>query len=390
MLGCALAGTSSHTADKPHAVDGPTTHYASHNHIANNINYSSLDRAAAARNIPKESLDIKPQTQSTMDTELPSSYLRNNTSKRNSLRRERPKRFTELLDSTVVNDHFHQYGTISSQFSESSSFYGPVPTHEDSGLGGLTPDDFSPGYSNDVPADSLNGDQEPMTPMSPPIPLPVVNNHHQQLPYQHMSLQHAVPQHMSPQHSQHLQSRQQTPSTPATPDDTAYNATARPLSRPLQQRKTLPSIIKRPPTIGENQPQQKVGSSSSSSTSAPPKKDEETYIIENGVRRRIKAEVCETPPSPSPSTNQDDDKPKQLPKRYNIEPSNLRRVANRGSLPDVSVCKELKNTVTPREEMSKLSQKRREELLKLQEEEERRRQQEIVLRLTDLKVSAAT
>jgi hypothetical protein len=140
----------------------------------------------------------------------------------------------------------------------------------------------------------------------------------------------------------------------------------------------------RPPTIGQS-------SKHPAKPGAPTTpKEEETYIIENGVRKRIKAEVYKTPPSPSPSTK-DDDKPKELPKRYKIEASsNLRRIPNRGSLPDVSLCKELKDKVVPREEMSKLSEARRHELLLLQEEEERRRQQEIVLRFTDLKVRALT
>ena len=403
-LDCAIVGTSSQIVDKLHSVDGPMQH----NHVPNNVNYNSLDRsslqdrsrnpphATAVRENPLESKQF-----SNMNAEPPS-FMRNNASARNSVQRERPKRFTELLDSTVVNDHFDQYGTISSQCSETSSYYGAVPPHEDSGLGGLTPDDYSPGYSDDV---HMNGAQEPMTPMSPPIPLPVVPNqqqlhHQQQPPYQkQQSYQQGNhhPHHYQPSQQQQQQQQQQhqqqlqsnTLPNPNKVDDTAYNATARPLSRPtqpnLQRRKTLPSIIKRPPTIGESKPAPKTSPSAAGTKKATePTKEEETFIIENGVRKRIKAEVYQTPPSPS-SSAQDDDKPKELPKRYKIEPSsNLRRIANRGSLPDVSACKEL--PITPRAEMSVLSAARRAELLKLQEEEELRKQQEIVLRLTDLKV----
>ena len=380
-LDCAIVGTSSQIVDKLHSVtDGGQA-----NHIPNNINsvsnYNSLDRSAAQSRQHEpaiQQMEAKQQYSSAAGPPPQSSdpYMRNNSSARNSVQRERPKRFTELLNSMVVNDHFDQYGTMSSQCSETSSYYGAVPPHEDSGLGGLTPDEYSPGYSDhDSP---MNGAQEPMTPMSPPIPLPIHPNQQQhpqhpqqaRYPQQQMSPTHHLPNHAS-------SNRTMSPTPSSQQEDTSYSATARPLSRPLQRRKTLPSIVKRPPTIGE-----------SKDAAAPNKEPEpETFVIENGVRKRVKAEVYKTPPSPPPSPRDNsDEKPKQLPSRYKLESSNLRRIANRGSLPDVSSCKDIK--ITPREEMTKLSEARRDELMRLQDEEERRRQQEIVLRLTDLKVSS--
>ena len=55
-----------------------------------------------------------------------------------------------------------------------------------------------------------------------------------------------------------------------------------------------------------------------------------------------------------------------------------------GSIPDVSVCRFIKqHSLMTREEVTRLSQARRQELLR---QEQRRRQGEIVIRLADLKV----
>jgi len=116
--------------------------------------------------------------------------------------------------------------------------------------------------------------------------------------------------------------------------------------------------------------------------------NEDTYIIENGIRKRVNAEVYAQPKYPSGSNRPkaSDEVPTELPSRYKlVSLSACSKGANRGSLPDVTACKELSKTVMPREEVSKLSIQRREEIRKLREEEERRKQQEIVLRLTDIK-----
>ncbi len=164
-------------------------------------------------------------------------------------------------------------------------------------------------------------------------------------------------------------------------------------TRPLQRRKTLPSIMKGvppSPTIMPNpatahtKPASKtmtLPSAKTTDTISGPH-DPERYIIENGIRKRVRAEVYARPTKPADPLN----RPKELPSRYKLETHSRLKGSNRGSLPDVSACVQMKQDVMPREEVSKLSEKRREELRLLNEEEERRRQQEIVLRLTDLKV----
>ena len=114
--------------------------------------------------------------------------------------------------------------------------------------------------------------------------------------------------------------------------------------------------------------------------------ESDTYIIENGIRKRVTAEVYAQPSSPH-RPKASDEVPKDLPNRYHlVSQAKFGKGANRGSLPDVTACGELKKHVMPREEVAKLSTQRREVLRRQQEEEERRKQQEIVLRLTDFKV----
>jgi len=166
-------------------------------------------------------------------------------------------------------------------------------------------------------------------------------------------------------------------------------------SRPLQRRKTLPSIVKqgRPatpggtPQGGDAANKTAPGGSVAQGPRRPGQEETDTYIIENGIRKRVKAEVYHQPTDPT-SSAENLEKPQELPSRYKLEtPSKLRKGANRGSLPDVSACKEMeeKGKIMGREEVHVLSQQRREELRRLREEAERRRQQEIVLRLGDLK-----
>ena len=182
-------------------------------------------------------------------------------------------------------------------------------------------------------------------------------------------------------------------SNPAYADQRQMEGSTNSLSR----RKTLPSIVHHAKTIRID-PQ---------ATNAPPPRSRtitptpvkttrddimDTYVIENGVRKRVKAEVVAypRPPSPSPSVSSVtsleaiEDKPKQLPKVYKLEPSNLAGARNRGSLPDVS--KGLGVELMPRSEASKLSQARRDELRLLREQEEARRRMELVLRVADVKV----
>ena len=190
-------------------------------------------------------------------------------------------------------------------------------------------------------------------------------------------------------------------------------------NRPLQRRKTLPSIMKGVPLTAQTATATSAATPTVNATSMSPPQpaispvtvtpvarapapvlskeapaamdsfglkpdvEPDRYIIENGVRKRVKADVYQRPTRPADPLN----RPKDLPSRYKVEtPSKLSRSPNRGSLPDVSACKELEPGIMPREQVHKLSEARRAELRRLRDEEERRKQQEIVLRLSDLKV----
>lgn len=169
---------------------------------------------------------------------------------------------------------------------------------------------------------------------------------------------------------------------------------------PLQRRKTMPSIMKGvpleppPPEPPLNYdpndmpplpvPKPKLQPPPLSRTTDDLKgnmSEPERYVIENGVRKRVKAEVYRRPSRPAdpvvPRT--------KLPSRYKLETRPLGQTGKRGSMPDVTKCKELSQSVMPREEVSVLSGRRRAELRRMEEEAERRKQQEIVLRLADFK-----
>ena len=141
----------------------------------------------------------------------------------------------------------------------------------------------------------------------------------------------------------------------------------------LVRRSTMPSIVK------ENEiskPGLKENAHSSENVRNP-----ETFIIENGIRKRVKG--VNAVPTPSKSKG-------NLPNEFQIESQNslTRSGGNRGSLPDIAAMKQ-KDKIKPmsREEAFKLSSKRREELRKLQELAERRRQGDVTVILGDLRVS---
>ncbi|KAK2147836.1 hypothetical protein LSH36_532g05018 [Paralvinella palmiformis] len=175
----------------------------------------------------------------------------------------------------------------------------------------------------------------------------------------------------------------------ASPDSGVDTEEVYSKARPLQRRKTLPSIVKRDPVLAAGKPAPAAAAAGETARSQQnlSRDESDTYIIENGIRKRVKAEVYSLPKQSSPAGSSENlERPKELPKRYRLEsPSRLRRsTGDRGSLPDVSACKELQKTVMPRAQVSILSEKRRRELMK-QEEEDRKKQQEIVLRLGDVK-----
>ena len=242
----------------------------------------------------------------------------------------RQERFSELLNSTTVTDHFDQYRT----------------RRDDSGLGR-----------------DLDSPEE---------------------------------RDRFPQQVRGAQTLQYTPNDRSPDSGLSDTDDSRSKTRPLTRRKTLPSIMKGvPPNAAapvkpRTSPRHKSPGETVHSNENLTPQESDTYIIENGIRKRVKAEVYAQPQYTSSTyrPKASDEVPKDLPNRYKMESqTKLSRGANRGSLPDVTACRELQKTVMPREEVSKLSTQRREELRKLREEEEQRKQQEIVLRLTDLKVS---
>lgn len=330
-MDCAIAGSSSHVVGNLHQLEGKDHHHQQllqqqqqqQPHIGSNslplenrINGHGRGGGSSRDNLHKLQAETLQQVNA-----RPPPLSRNHSGRNLSTR---PEKFSDLLNSKVISDHFDQYGTL----------------RDDSGLG------------RDLDTHELEEEER-------------------------YRLEDEDEFHIGAQ-------MDRSPDSGVSDTDDVYRSR----SRPLQRRKTLPSLMKHANSF-KAKPQANKSSKgaagevvhSHQNLSA---EDTDTYIIENGIRKRIKAEVYTQPPTASTETLSE--KPKHLPKRYKLEsPVKLR--ANRGSLPDVTVCKELGKTVMPREEASRLSHQRREELRILREEEEKRKQQEIVLRLTDLKVS---
>ncbi|XP_074645047.1 LOW QUALITY PROTEIN: junctophilin-1-like [Tubulanus polymorphus] len=285
-MDCALAGSSSKIVQGLNKLEPENTdHYlrASDDHYGGSM----------------ERIDRSPAT-------TPNFHRRHNSG--GHLYGEKPENLSDILNSTLINDHFDQYRTH----------------RGDSGLG------------RDM------------------YPEERYNNHTQQ------------PPHMDP-----------------SPDSGVSDTES---YRPglMTRRKTLPSIVqgrgggvaKESPTkLNQDKVQTPVRSSENLS-----KKNPDTFIIENGIRKRVHAEVHGAATKPSAKSG--------LPNRFRIEkdPASAKSIgAKRGSLPDVSECKELQKNLVSQREMHKLSSRRRDEIMKERREEERRRQGDIVIRLTDLK-----
>ena len=246
---------------------------------------------------------------------------------------EPTQRFSDLLNSTVVSDHFDQYGNLK----------------EDTVRRDVGYRDMRRNANN---YDTGDADRQPDA--DTPIVLP-----------SSVSVQ-----------PQYISTSPAGGGGGATTDDAECSVT-----RPLSRRKTLPSIIKRSESFKCIAPLPEETTTSQRDLNA---RSGDTYVIENGIRKRVKAEVYSQPPRQTPSS----ESPRALPKRYRMEKAAaaLSSKGPRGSLPDVSQCAEMTKNVMPREEVAKLSAQRREELRLLREQERLRKNREIVLSLADLKV----
>ncbi|XP_050398291.1 junctophilin-1 isoform X2 [Patella vulgata] len=141
-------------------------------------------------------------------------------------------------------------------------------------------------------------------------------------------------------------------------------------NRPLQRRRTLPCIINKPDDNIKQELAEKETAHSSENLAS---KNSESYIIENGIRKRIRAEVHQ-----NPARSKGD-----LPNEYKIESQNkLGATSNRGSLPDLKM---VNQQPMGREEVYRLGTARREEIRRLQDVAERRRQGDVGVILGDLK-----
>jgi len=150
-------------------------------------------------------------------------------------------------------------------------------------------------------------------------------------------------------------------------------------SRPFQRRRTLPCIVRDDEVDGvaSANVREQAHSSENLATTNP-----ETYIIENGIRKRVKG-ITRNPHSNAYSKASSKG---NLPKEYTIESQNpLSRSGAHGSLPDITAIKKSDKKPMPRDEAYKLSSARREELRRLQDLAERRRHGDVTVILGDLR-----
>ncbi|XP_033755392.1 junctophilin-1-like [Pecten maximus] len=149
-------------------------------------------------------------------------------------------------------------------------------------------------------------------------------------------------------------------------------------NRPLQRRRTMPCIVK---TEGNAKSQAMAERETAHSSENIAGKNPDMYVIENGIRKRIKGVDR---PSAQPHRMSKGD----LPKEYKIESQNAlgKAKGTRGSLPDITAIKQVdKFKSIPREEAYQLGTARREELRRLQDLADRRRQGDVTVILGDLK-----
>ncbi|XP_035827470.1 junctophilin-1 isoform X2 [Aplysia californica] len=233
----------------------------------------------------------------------------------------RGRGFSEIFNSTILNDHFDQY------------------TAADSGIGG----------------DGLG----------------MVNSN---------SSSHSNNSHSQSNHNPRLRQPPANPSPDSGVSDSMDDDTSK--NRSLQRRRTMPCIVDDVDSTKKSElaaaKQQLVERETAHSSENLTNKNPDTFIIENGIRKRIRAEVHSNP----------NKELGQLPKEYRIMDTNALAggaagTDKRGSLPD------LKNvtTVKPmsRREAYQLSNARREEIRRLQDLAERRRQGDMSVILGDVR-----
>ena len=145
-------------------------------------------------------------------------------------------------------------------------------------------------------------------------------------------------------------------------------------NKSLQRRRTMPCIVKDDDDVKQTVREKETAISSENIAG----KNPETYVIENGIRKRIKGIQNKINPSVSRGN---------LPNAFRIESEPQLRPGKHGSLPDIHTV-QTSDQIKPmsREEAYQLGTARREELRRLQEIAERRRQGDVGVILGDLKV----
>ena len=237
----------------------------------------------------------------------------------------RGRGFSEIFNSTILNDHFDQYAAA------------------DSGIDG----------------DGLG-----------------MNN---------SSSNHSANPHSHSNHSSLLNQPPANPSPDSGVSDSMEEGDSG-KNRALQRRRTMPCIVNDPTeaakavdqlAAAKQQLSEKETAHSSLNLSH---KNQDSFIIENGIRKRIRAEIHSNP----------DKELRQLPKEYKVMDTNSLRggaavTDKRGSLPDLAAVTGVKPM--SRREAYQLSTQRREELRRIQDLAERRRQGDVSVILGDVRVS---
>ncbi|GFS04935.1 junctophilin-3-like [Elysia marginata] len=268
----------------------------------------------------------------------------------------RGRGFSEIFNSTILNDHFDQY------------------TAADSGIGGR--DGLGGGFissSTAAPLTAANYGNGSASNTTPGVHAKI-NSYGNHTP------------------------RLRQPSTNPSPDsgvsDSMVDEDAVQKSRALQRRRTMPCIVDGGSSNGEgvNSPahsaqisaakQQLADRETAISSENLSKQNPETFIIENGIRKRIHAEVHANP----------NRERRQLPKEYVLSGADPSGVAGsgdkRGSLPDLKTVTDFRPM--SRREAHQLSAARRDEIRRLQDLAERRRQGDVSVILGDVRSLSRT